>query len=63
MRVFVRARAFAHEDQLGLLVARAEDDLVALFVQAAAMAIADVLEDFEQRIMRRCEREVLRDCG
>jgi hypothetical protein len=43
LRIFVRARTFAHEDQLGLLVAHAEDDLVALFVQAAATAIADVV--------------------
>ena len=53
--VLIGARAFADEHQLGLLVAGSEDDLVAAFVQAAALAIADVLENFEQRIAGRFE--------
>src|ERR1017187_4275308 len=48
LRVFIRARTFAYEDQFGLLVAHAEDDFGALFVQAAAMAIANVVEDAEE---------------
>ena len=34
----------------------AEDDLVAAFVQAAAAAIADVLDDLEQRVAGGRER-------
>ena len=48
LRVFIGAGAFADEHQRGLLVADAEDDLVAALVQAAAVAIADVLEDLEK---------------
>jgi hypothetical protein len=36
-----------------MLVAHAEDDLVALFVQAAAMAIADVFQDARTACRRR----------
>ena len=43
--VFIGARAFTHEDQRRVFVAHAENDFVAAFVQAAAMAIADIFED------------------
>ena len=45
LRIFVGAGAFAHENQLGLLVARAENDFGAALMQAAAGAIADVFPD------------------
>ena len=38
------APGLPHENQLGLLVADPEDDLVAALVQAAAFAIADIFE-------------------
>ena len=50
LRVFIRAGAFPHENQVGLLVAGAEDDLVALFVQPAAAAIADIGRDADRRV-------------
>ncbi len=50
MRILIGPRTFAHEDQLGLLIAHAEDDLVAPLMQTAAAAIADVFKDAEQGI-------------
>ena len=43
--VFIGARAFTDEHEPRLFAARSEYDLVATFVQAAALAIADVGED------------------
>src|SRR5262249_49356820 len=56
LRVFIGAGAFADEHQRRFLVADAEDDFVAAFVQAAAAAIADVLYDLEQRVVGGRER-------
>ena len=50
--VFVGAGAFAHEDQRRVLVAHSEDQFVAPLVQAAAAAIADIVEDLRQRVVR-----------
>ena len=56
LRIFVGAGAFADEDQRSLLIAYAEDDLVAALVQAAAAAIADVFEDLEEGLTGGGER-------
>src|SRR5580704_7481784 len=45
LRILVGARAFADEHELCFTVARSEDDLMAGFVEAAALAIADIPED------------------
>src|SRR5674476_623360 len=42
--------AFADEDQRGLWIANAEDDLIAAFGEAATAAIAHVLDDLEEGI-------------
>jgi len=48
--VFIAARAFAHENELGVGISVAEDELVAATMQFAAGAIADVGENFWERI-------------
>src|SRR5215471_8781470 len=53
--VFIGAGTFADEHERRRLVAHAEYDLVAPFVQAAAAAIADICDDLEQGIARRGE--------
>jgi hypothetical protein len=53
--VLVGARTLADEDQGGMFIAGSENDLMAAFVKAAAMAIADVVENFEKGA-RRCGR-------
>src|ERR1035437_5260944 len=47
LRVLVCAGAFTDEDQRGLWIANAEDDLVAGLGEAAAAAIAHVLDDLK----------------
>jgi hypothetical protein len=46
--IFIRARAFADKDQRGLFVPHSEHDFVSLLMQAASVAIPDVLHDLEQ---------------
>src|ERR1035438_6608409 len=45
LRVLLGAGTFADEHQRGLWIANAEDDLIAGLAEAAAAAIADVLDD------------------
>jgi len=53
LRVFVRARSFAHKHQRRVLAAHAEHNLIAPFVQPAPLAVANVVLDDRQRIARR----------
>ena len=50
LRVLVGAGAFADENQRGLRIANAEDDLIAAFGEAATATIAHVLDDLEEGI-------------
>src|ERR1035441_7062859 len=63
LRGVIGAGAFADEDQRGLRVADAEDDLIAGFPEAAAAAIAYVLDDFEERIVGGAERRKIHGNG
>src|ERR1035437_1014161 len=51
LRVLIGAGAFADEDQRGLWIANAEDDLIAAFGEAATATIAHVLDDLEEGIV------------
>ena len=48
--IFVTARAFADEHQVGVGIASAEDDLGAAFVELAAGAVADVFADSRESV-------------
>jgi hypothetical protein len=45
--VFIRARSLAHENQRGVFVSNPEHQLVAPFMQPAALAISDIRQDLE----------------
>jgi hypothetical protein len=49
--IFVAARAFANEDQLGFWVAVTEDDFIARGVELAAGAFAEVFADFQEGVV------------
>src|SRR5215471_6765536 len=51
LHILVSARAFADENQPGLLVAGPEDDGVTANVQPASLAVTDVFDDLEQRVV------------
>ncbi len=48
--VLVGSGTFSYEDQFGLLVAYSEDDFVSGIAETAAVAVADVVDDFEERV-------------
>ena len=49
-QIFVTARAFADEHQVGVGIASAEDDLGAAFVELTAGAVADVFADSRESV-------------
>jgi hypothetical protein len=46
--IFIRAWAFPDKNYRGLFVPHSEHDFIALFMQAAAVTIPDVLHDLKQ---------------
>ena len=50
LHVFIVSRPFPDEDQLGVRIARAKDDLVAWLVQLASRAVAQVSGDALERV-------------
>ena len=53
--VLIRARTFTHEDQLRFRISRAKHDLLPRDVQAAALTIADVVNDLKKCIAVRSQ--------
>ena len=60
LRILVRPRAFPHKHQFRLLVAGSEYELVPSVVQTAAFALTYIFQDFQQDVIGRLQREVLR---
>ena len=57
LRVLVGPRAFAYEHQSRVPVTGPKNYFVTAFMEAAAFAVADILNDFFERVVFRGERE------